>query len=1017
MNRNGLFSLDRRCRSVLVALSAVAAVMFAARAYAFDWPAAGGTATIPAGSLVEVTGTDVTTAAACGEIVIESGATLSFTNITANATFAGKISGAGKFSAVNAQGTKKTLTFTGDLSEFTGGMDFQYVHATFNTADSGSSTIKFVESNDDKLRETFTGGFTYNNPLDVTVGGNYGVKANTADTVLAGAITMRGGRLTGPGRLTGLLTLAASCYVDGGIVIEGGVEPNASGRAFESDGGVCHLKSQIGAVSSVCVIGPGGKIIFYGDNLIADSVTWAMGKTWSASHPSGTYDLNGYNQRCKTISLIKSGAMVSESTFIKSATPATLTILNQSADVNYNGQVNGAASIDYSSSGARTFTLSGTNNTTTGALTVRSGTLAIAAAAKFPNLSAIVSTGSGNLSVGTAAIAPGIVDVFLSDSGKLTIASGLVMTADVAAVDGTYLDPGIYTKNSPEMNGHLAGDGELMVVNPEPKGEGEIFTWIGGSDGDLFTSDANWKGGIAPSFDGTERLVFGEGTAQAVVSGIFSAYSVEIVTNASFELKAADEESRLILGAGGLILTNTVDSTVVSHRISCPIELYSLPQTWLIGANTTFSNAAPIVSGAAALPLTIRCEGRPYFMADNSNLLAPLVLTNLTTASQPCIYNMKGLGATNRFTTCWGAQPRFITSSPVGGSLTNETPLRIRSGLTNQEGAYINSSGNAHLYLAGLVSFVGTGLSQSEIYFHGKVHFIGGITNETNHSICFRIAGADEWIEGDGINLSRSLLIDYGGTINISSPSNNWELLCPYKCTVKCHGTNVLAKGKPVRMCENGTYYHGTACTIDLNGYDQSVSRMYRGWEFKTWPDMYVNLASATPAMLEMTTDTVYDDLIALKVTGAAGIKFNMAGSYTFTNVTASTTGTLEVDRGTVRFAAGSGWIATTNIVLNGGTLAVAPGAGAKAFGSAQGRSDAWMTRTDGTVDIVAGEQPTVLALAVPRGNGHFRYLAPGVYGGSSAGLDAEHTLDWITGGGTLRVLRSGDAGTLIMLK
>ena len=56
-------------------------------------------------------------------------------------------------------------------------------------------------------------------------------------------------------------------------------------------------------------------------------------------------------------------------------------------------------------------------------------------------------------------------------------------------------------------------------------------------------------------------------------------------------------------------------------------------------------------------------------------------------------------------------------------------------------------------------------------------------------------------------------------------------------------------------------------------------------------------------------------------------------------------------------------------------------------------------------------------ALAVPKGNGHFRYLAPGVYGGADAGLDAAHTLGWLAGGGKLNVLRSGDAGTIIMLK
>ena len=48
----------------------VCAAMSAARANGFDWPPAGGTATIPAGETVEVTGGGVTTAAACGAIVI-----------------------------------------------------------------------------------------------------------------------------------------------------------------------------------------------------------------------------------------------------------------------------------------------------------------------------------------------------------------------------------------------------------------------------------------------------------------------------------------------------------------------------------------------------------------------------------------------------------------------------------------------------------------------------------------------------------------------------------------------------------------------------------------------------------------------------------------------------------------------------------------------------------------------------------------------------------------------------------
>ena len=106
-------------------------------AAAFDWPAAGGTATIPAGETVEVTSTaDLSAAAACGTIEIGDGATLSFKDIAANATFAGAIRGTGHILGENATGTTWRITFTGDLSRFTGDLSFKYLYATFTTAKS-----------------------------------------------------------------------------------------------------------------------------------------------------------------------------------------------------------------------------------------------------------------------------------------------------------------------------------------------------------------------------------------------------------------------------------------------------------------------------------------------------------------------------------------------------------------------------------------------------------------------------------------------------------------------------------------------------------------------------------------------------------------------------------------------------------------------------------------------------------------------------------------------------------------
>ena len=998
-----------------------------ARADAFDWPTAGGTATIPAGETVTVTGNDVTIAAACGAIVIEAGATLKFSNITANATFAGSISGSGTFSAENANDKTYRLTFTGDLSAFTGNFDFKYVYSTFNTALSGSAPIKIVSANIANTYPYFTGGHTYNNPLDVSVGANYGLQVNS-NSVIAGAVTCSGGRLHG-GRYTGVVKVSSTVYPVGGVSFEGGILPNGSAGtgSLYADNGIMNLKSSVGAVGEIRPINTSGKVIFHGENLVADSVRFYLGTTWGTAHRSGTFDLNGYSQRASTLSLIDSGNMVANTTIITSATPATLTLLNQATSINYNGQIKGAASLDMSTSSAKTITLSGTANDTTGSLTVRSGTLALATAAKFTKLTGLVVTNTGTLSVSTGNVNPD-AELSIFGSGVVNVAAGITMQVNRAALDGDYIPAGTYVQGSEVFGNHLAGGGTLRVLNDAPVVAGDTYVWTGAAGDGLLTTDGNWEGGTAPDLTtGTAKLFFSAGTASATVSGTAHVYGITFCTNAAFTLTGADANAKVIVGEGGLFATNTAALHVsVTHILDVPVEMGTLPQTWCVAAtNTQLSLTAPLTGRASHQPLTIQCRGRVQFRADNSNLLTDLVLTNVTTATQPYVYDMKGLGAKSRYTTVWGGQPRFITSSPAGGSLTNETPLRLHSGLTNQEGAFINSANNAHLYLAGPVAFHATGLTQSEIYFHGNVHFTGGITNETNHSICFRMAGGNNWIEDKPIRITKTFQFDYGTTFNLAATNNYWNLMHVLKATIRCHCARALAEGRPVQFgMVNNVYYSTPMATLDLNGYDQSVSRIYPAWNGSetegghNWGVAYGLVKSDAPAMLELTGSEA--TLFSVKFQGAAGLHMNGTGSFTFTNVLSNTTGELKVSKGTVRFRNGAGWTAVTNIVLAGGTLAVDAGAGATAFGSAQGKSDALLTvvtTNSPTLSIAAGEQATVNMLSVVEADGRIHEKNPGVYGGPDAGCPAAYTLDWMSGSGTLFVRRSALNGTMLILR
>ena len=991
---------------------------------------------VAAASAISITANTTVTEANVADYVsadidIAAGATLTFSGLTTPRTFTGTLTGGGNFAVVSPATTAVKMTLNGDATGFTG--QFCFTNHAVNV--SSPAAVGDVARINLKVPQASSSGndayqckfnpenATYRNFIDASVGANNGVMP-AAGVTFAGPIFWRGGRLYGNAIVTGPITNnATTMYCQGGMKLRGGVTSTKNGGTLQADGGNLYIESNVEKVYGVHTI---GNTIFFGkENALAESLYIYFGVSY---RHFGKVDLQGWNQRCGRI--IATTDLANEAaTYVTSADPATLSILNQSDNVTWYGNLNGKASLSYASASGKRFTYNGRSGTSTGSITVNSGYFRVETNAVHKGLSKLVAKGTGTFefpantsggNVAFASINPSGVSVAFEDTGKIDIGSGAVLDVSTATVDGEYVEGGTYTRNDGTSIGeHISGGGTLRVLNGAPVVAGDTYVWTGAAGDGLLTTDGNWEGGTAPDLtDGTAKLFFSAGTSSATVSGTAHVYGITFCTNAAFTLTGADANAKVVVGEGGFLFTNTASASV-TNVLDVPVELGTLPQTWRVAANTQLSLTAPLTGRTSYAPLTIDCGGRVYFHADNSDLLTPLVLTNVTTATQPYIYNMKGLGAKSRFTTVWGGQPRFITDAPQGGSLTNETPLRLRSGLTNTEGAYINSSGNAHLYLAGPVSFIHTGLTQSEIYFHGNVHFTGGITNETGGMLCFRMHSGNEWIEGKGMHLSKEFYVDYGGNLNISAPTNNWTMLASYKANIVCHGANVLAKGKAVRMGGTGVYLANTS-KLSLNGYDQSIGRFHMGWRPADFPDNYTTVDSSTPATLEIATDAANNDVVQVRFTNAAGLRFDTPGSLTFTNQTSSTKGTLQVNSGTVRFAAGSGWTAVTNVVLAGGTLAVAPGAGATAFGPRQGASDALLTvvtTNSPTLSIAAGERPSVAMLAVVEEGGKVKWKDPGVYGGPDAGLAASRTVDWISGTGTLFVRRSISGGTMLIIR
>ena len=964
----------------------------------------------------EVTDADVATYTGADAIEIQEGATLTFKDLSADATFQATLTGGGRFVVDSSAPTPaKRITLDGDATGFTG--SFHVTNMVFTaTKPSAVGSARFyyrfaVSKAVDK--SYLRGPGTYTCPMDIHCSstGGYGVFLDDG-VVLNAPVAYRTGRVNGPGTIAGKITIDKTIYVANSLRIAGDVELSASAANASSilgDGSPYVIAGPLSNVPSLLVVKT--TCSFDGANLLDSQQLMTLG---GSSSKTGTYDLMGFDQCAGSFEYKQApttDADKAKNILTSTTEPATLSLVNQNKNMDFTGVINDHLSLCVAGTGV--FTLSGVNNTTDGSLIASNGFLTVAAGASFANLSNLVVKGSGKITVNSETVNPGQVDVEFFDSGTLEVKDGMTLEVSHALIDGVYLDPDTYTGSSGPLAGRLTGT--LKVNNGAPVVEGQTYTWVGGTADDAMNVGDNWVGGVAPSFNGPERLVFGTeegGSARAVVVGDISVYAIEIDASQPFAIESANAAARIQLGVGGLLVTNRLDdlSTPNQVTVSCPIHLTALPQTWTVAAGTVFENAAPLSSDDLAAPLTISARGRVMFKADNSALLAPMEFTDIDSMDvQPFVYHRYGLGASNRFTTVNGAVPRIVRTEGMGNVqyVTNATPLRV-SAATTQTGYFTRSNYADHYWQEGAVRVFGN--ENSSLYVYGNCHFSGGIVNEGTGQITLRVQLREMFVENSPILTSGILATDYDNTIHLNVAGNTWSTLGLLKSTLLCGAAGALDSTAAIRLgTNNQSFYAENMGTLDLGGFDQGCGRLYKQWNpwgtSKDWGKCYAMVTSAAPAQLEV--KSAEDDSVPLKVEGAAGITFNGTGSLSFTNFLSSTVGTLNVAKGTVRFETGAGWTATTNVVVGAeGRIVVGAGTGAPAFGPASGASAANLAvASGGVIEIASGEQPTVKTLTLADGGSRVQQF-PGVYGGVAAAGAVDYRVNWIEGAGTLRVLK-----------
>lgn len=349
----------------------------------------------------------------------------------------------------------------------------------------------------------------------------------------------------------------------------------------------------------------------------------------------------------------------------------------------------------------------------------------------------------------------------------------------------------------------------------------------------------------------------------------------------------------------------------------------------------------------APLNLTAPLSGAGTFKAASGNHLnlledASAFTGGFNIVSTPtCVSNRFGLGTAASKTAVVerGTCPDTYFFTFGGAGLTNDVPLSI---LARNENDPTNvtqpnfswdsrlAGDTGLLVLNGLVTFRTTTFLYTEdcVYGGGIVSEGGVLEYHTLTRTANTVTICDTLRTANGGTLAFQ---SYSGgasastdpTFVLSCTNFNTKYLDLRRATIRCMATNVFSSpvsGFYVTTMLNkygGAYQDGN---IDLNGYDQAIPRLKVGYTVAEGDTAkyYNTMSSAKPAV--MTILSSEDDTVPYLFTGSLSLRFAGTGAFRLAHIRSTSTGTLQVDSGTLQLKWGAGW-GGTNVVVTGGTL------------------------------------------------------------------------------------------------
>lgn len=676
----------------------------------------------------------------------------------------------------------------------------------------------------------------------------------------------------------------------------------------------------------------------------------------------------------------------------------TLALVGEpAADSRFTGVLEAPLSLLWGPANARTFTFAGASsaNTTTNALTVTNGTVRLAEGATFTALGTLALMGGAatGFRVEAPPAQPFHAKALVLETGaeRLFLEGGVKIAVDAATVGGADLPAGVYHATGVAGGtgvAWIAGGGYLCVggadvVLPAEADETATARWTaeGGTDDALGTA-ANWEGAALPDLAaGSLVATFAAGTG-AALDRTANFKGVAFAAPGPFALASAGTAAFAALGSRGLETAGTGKA----YDIGWPLFL-SAPQTWTVGAGDTL-NLSAALSGTAGLEIvnagTVNVRAAQAF-AGPVSLVGGTVNVDADgafgeSASQPLAvafaktaFNLNGV--TLRRPLKWlGEKATFTLPAATTNTIAGDVDFSV-----DEEGS-IHFGAGASLRVAG-------------DWRRGKFwNYCRGTSAEAPASLV--IEGRLAVASGGGFSMQDNL------ALTLLSPSNSlggvwfWMQGANGRLFTRAPFAFTAADGFSQRLKALGV----RNALWDLCGYDQALSEMGTG--------AGLTITSACPATLHLVTDNHAFDgwskTNACRFAGAASLSFEGTAGTCLTGASTST-GRVQVAKGTLAFAAGGSWSNAAEVVVAGGTLQLEHGA---VFGRET------VLRVEGGTGRIALDYAGRMRVGAFFLDGAEQ--AFGTYGAEGSG--AAHALPFFTGPGVL-LAGTAPAGTVLFFR